>query len=136
MTVEIVLVWLVAGVLLLSLLWLRWRSHSSPPGSPQPESENWCLDDLLARGIEGAEAQLLQRMLQLTEEEEPARLFNSRLGFEHALRCALEKEPDLMRDLEMRRALDRIRVRRGWEVPVECALTRSSSRPRTSRGAP
>ncbi len=117
MTVEIVLVWLVAGVLLLSLLWLRWRSHSSPLGSPQPESENWCLDDLLARGIEGAEAQLLQRMLQLTEEEEPARLFNSRLGFEHALRCALEKEPDLMRDLEMRRALDRIRVRRGWEVP-------------------
>lgn len=118
MTVEIVLVWLVAGGLLLSLLWLRWRSHSSQLVSPPPGGEIWCLDDLLARGIEGAEAQLLQQLLQLTEEQEPARLLNSRLGFEHALRCALEKQPDLMKDLEMRRALDRIRVRRGWEVPA------------------
>jgi hypothetical protein len=116
MTVETVMVWLVAGVLLLSLLWLRWRKTPSQINSPEPAGQNWCLDDLLARGIEGAEAQLLQQILQLTEQQEPARLLNSRLGFEHALRCALEMEPDLMRDLEMRRALDRIRIRRGWEM--------------------
>jgi hypothetical protein len=47
------------------------------------------------------------------------RLLNSRFAFEDALERGLTTDPDLLQELGHRRALDRIRLRRGWEVSGE-----------------
>jgi c-di-GMP-binding flagellar brake protein YcgR len=76
-------------------------------------------DDLLAQGIDGEEADLLLLLLSDSPDTHLSRLLNSRLAFEDALEKALTRDPELLRELSIRRALDRVRARRGWEVPGE-----------------
>ncbi|MEC9476898.1 MAG: PilZ domain-containing protein [Planctomycetota bacterium] len=76
-------------------------------------------DDLMAQGVDGEEADLLLNLLANCEEPNMARLLNSRIAFEDALEKTLSRDPDLIRELGARRALDRIRIRRGWEVSGE-----------------
>ncbi|MDE0961194.1 MAG: PilZ domain-containing protein [Planctomycetota bacterium] len=114
--------WLIPGFFVLIWLAKPLRSLVAAPVESTQEAAakfdaSLVLGGLLARGIEGSEARLLVKLTRLSAEIEPDRLLNSRFGFEHALRLSLQKDPALMRDLEMRKALDRIRVRRGWEVP-------------------
>lgn len=122
MTLEFDWLWLIPVFSLLILLWQKRRLQRAVPGESKTGTvarfdSAKVVDGLLARGIEGPETRLLVKLLELSAEKEPDRLLNSRVAFEHALRRALGQNPALMRDLEMRRALDRIRVRRGWEVP-------------------
>ena len=126
--------WLALGLLLLSIFLffgervMRWWRMVMRPGSRNSRSSVSTRplatgidtrDDLIAQGIDGVEAELLLTLLAVSETSDMSRLLNSRIVFEDALEKALATDPDLIRELGHRRALDRIRIRRGWEVPAE-----------------
>ncbi|MEE2882924.1 MAG: PilZ domain-containing protein [Planctomycetota bacterium] len=125
---------LALGLLLLSLLlivanrtlrrgWVVLRTglqRKGPRKAFRPGNDDLALrDELLAQGVDGDEADLLLTLLASCDEPNMARLFNSHFAFEDALEKALSKDPELIRELRVRRALDRIRIRRGWEVSGE-----------------
>ena len=126
--------WLAMALLLLSILLffgdrvMRWwrmvmrsgsRNGRSSVSSGAVVAGNDTRDDLIAHGIDGVEAELLLTLLAASGASDMRRLLNSRIFFEDALEKALTTDPDLILDLGLRRALDRIRIRRGWEVQGE-----------------
>ena len=119
MTTTALLTWIAIITISILCLWvIRSKGWGTGPGfSRGVVNAEKLKAELLGRGIEGGEAQLLLSMMKLAAVSNPDRLLNSRLGFEDALRRSLQADPELMKDLSMRKGLDRIRVRRGWEVP-------------------
>ncbi|MGE4619542.1 MAG: PilZ domain-containing protein [Planctomycetota bacterium] len=128
---EMLNLWLASGLVLFSILllmsnrrfrswsffpWLRGVGKSSGVPIRRVSAEATARDDLLAQGIDGEEADLLLKLLPDAPDSQLARLLNSRFAFEDALEKALARDSELLRELSIRRALDRIRARRGWEV--------------------
>ena len=67
-------------------------------------------------GLDADEIRLLENLITHDDFSGGERLLNSRMAFESALERVMQGGSDLFQDLAMRRALDRIRLRRGWEV--------------------
>ena len=67
-------------------------------------------------GLDAAEIRLIESLLAQDDSLDGERLLNSRIAFEAALERTLQGGSELFQKLEMRRALDRLRLRRGWEV--------------------
>lgn len=126
--------WLALGLLLFSILLLfgeralrscrkilgmETDKKRSPSSSRTSIGQSAARDELVAQGIDGDEADLLLTLLAGSEAVDLTRLLNSRFAFEDALERGLTTDPDLLQDLDHRRALDRIRIRRGWEVSGE-----------------
>ena len=115
--------WILALLVTPLIFWALWRrSLSQKPNSVSQSHGNvgseWrarCLE----LGLDSQEIHLVDRLSQHIEDRDTRRLLNSRIAFENALERSLQVEPQLFQDLSMRRALDRLRMKRGWEVSGE-----------------
>lgn len=102
------------------LVWSLYQSHSvaaakNPQVENRSDSSQWhsrCKE----LGLDADEIRLLENLLIHDDTSGGERLLNSRMAFESALERVMQAGSDLFQDLTMRRALDRLRLRRGWEV--------------------
>ena len=101
-------------------LWTLRRGFNSAQVTPSTNSRQVATDSWYSRGrelgLDEAELRLVDGLLSHDPVLDGERLLNSRIAFESALERSLQSGSDLFQDLSMRRALDRLRLRRGWEV--------------------
>lgn len=112
--------WLLIAAGLGLLLWSFYQARSTHRSVGSSTGKTGSSGLWHARGVElgldEAEIRLLESLLTHDETLDGERLLNSRIAFESALERALQGGSQLFQDLSMRRALDRLRLRRGWEV--------------------
>lgn len=104
------------GLLLWSFYQARTAASDGQAATSLPRRSSEWHDRGRELGLDAAEIGLVEHLLLQDESIDGERLLNSRIAFESALERTLQGGSDLFQDLEMRRALDRLRLRRGWEV--------------------
>lgn len=104
------------GLLLWSFYQARTATREAKVFNGQPRQSSQWHGRGLELGLDATEIRLIENLLGHDDALDGERLLNSRNAFESALERTLQGGSDLFQDLEMRRALDRLRLRRGWEV--------------------